>query len=670
MLQQHLKRSFHLTAHALAGAMGVKVTFGGKKAYATAGKRINLPQLPANAERGRVLGLGYLVHEVSHLYETDFEWLKGLSPIRKKLHNIVEDHRIEQAVMRRYPGAKGILTDTREALHEEGKLGAATTSESDAVVLLNATLAILNSSLYAGCSKVIEDAAQPSIDALQEQFPLLDMKAYLDLLHEADTLADTRAALDLTDRLIDLVIGEQPQEDASSNEGSDNTEEKSEESDDQEESDGGEGESDSDSSEDENGSGEASTNGESKEDPDQEEKDDSSSEEGTDDGADSEDPEEDSNDEDSDGASDDGEDSEEEDDPEASSGDEDEDETEESGEPEDADKGSASDEDSQKDGEDSASDQDTSEEGGDQLPTREELDEQADEVDETYDLGDQVNDELEEACNEDFRKNGYSGQSLLPGGFCQESPAGNGLGDRYVQDAGAASSVLRMRLERQFQAVNRTRRRPERKGTRLSGRHLVNAFNGDARIFERKFEQSTPNTAVQILVDRSGSMAEEIQTAMTAAMAIQLATDSLRGVTTQVSAFPGRDASIPGGGLIPVTMFGQPARLRADSFAISAGGGTPMSQAILGTLSSLLSCREPRKILLVITDGAPDNFPATEEAIRIAREDVGVESYAIGVGTDPSDLFGDDHTAVISTVDDLAHKLFEMLSPVLTGTAA
>lgn len=670
MLQQHLKRSFHLTAHALAGALGVKVTFGGTKAYATAGKRINLPQLPANAQRGRVLGLGYLVHEVSHLYETDFEWVAGLSKFRKKLLNIVEDHRIELAVMRRFPGAKRILTDTREALHEEGKLGAATAGGSDAVVLLNATLSILNSHLYAGCSEVIERAAQPSIDALQEQFPLLNMKSYLALLHEADTLVSTKEALDLTDRLIDLVIGEQPQEDTSSDDSSDTTENNSEASGDQEESDGGDSESGSDSSEEENDSGEDPKNGESEEAPSEEEKDDSSDEEGTAGGANSTDPEEDSNDEDSDGAGGNGEDSEEEDDPEASGGDEDENENEESGEPEDADKGSVSDDDSQEDGEDSASNQDTSEEGGDRLPTREELDEQADEIEETYDLGDQVNDELEEACEEDFRKNGYSGEALLPGAFCNERPCGNGLGDRYVQSAGTASSVLRMRLERQFQAVNRTSRRPARKGTRLSGQHLVNAFNGDGKVFERKFEQPTPNTAIQILVDRSGSMHGTITTAMTAAMAIQLATDSLRGVTTQVSAFPGRDASIPGGGLIPVTMFGQPARLRADSFAISADGGTPMSQAILGTMSSLLSCREPRKLLLVITDGQPNDSSATEEAIRIAREDVGVETYAIGIATDPSHLFGDDHTAVIDSVEDLAQKMFEMLAPVLTKTAA
>ena len=66
----------------------------------------------------------------------------------------------------------------------------------------------------------------------------------------------------------------------------------------------------------------------------------------------------------------------------------------------------------------------------------------------------------------------------------------------------------------------------------------------------------------------------------------------------------------------------------------------------------IATARQPRKILLVLTDGAPNNAPAAQVCIR-AMVDHGIEVMGIGIGTMAvQDLFPDYR--VINELGELA----------------
>ncbi|ADC73359.1 von Willebrand factor type A (plasmid) [Thioalkalivibrio sp. K90mix] len=615
MFQQFIKRSFHLTAQALANRMGVRVTFGGQMAYATPDHTINLPNLPADSVIARALGLWYVIHEVSHLNETDFDWCKKCSPVRFRMLNIVEDHRIESAAMKRWPGARSIIVEGREKWLDEGKLGMPVLGSGPALHLLNGTLALLNARLFGADSDALRNLAPGTVFALKIQFPELDLKAYLNLLSEADDLQTTEEASNLVNRIIELVTGQ--------------TEDQSQEGGQQGGNDSGDEAGGDEAGGDEAGGDEAG---------------------GDEAGGDEAGGDEAGGDE--------------------AGGDEaggDEAGGDEAGGDEAGGDEAGGDE---AGGDEAGGDEAGGDEaGGDEAwstrPTEQMLDQEADGMEETFDMGDALKESIQEVSQKEEQEKGRYTDGLCPFTFCGEMPV-QGSGDRLVQQAGIASAALRTRLASQLQSVNRERRWASRKGSKLSSRHLSRVVTGDHRVFGKRQESGTPNTAVQILVDRSGSMAgDPIETAMTAALAIQLATDSLRGINTQVSAFPASSS----GGLVPITSFGENGRMKADNFGVGSTGATPMSNAILGVLPSMFARSESRKVMLVITDGAPNDSESAMEAIRMAR-DVNVEMYAIGIETDPSHLFGVENTTVIQSVGELAENIFGLLTPVLTRTVA
>lgn len=132
-MRQEAFSSFAVNYARMVGSRGVFVTFGGDMAF-TDGRRINLPTLPA----GTFLSpwevkvfTGYLDHELGHIKFTDFKQLKasGLNrakePILFYLWNMVEDIRIENEYIRRWPSTAAYLdactqdVETRKRTREE-----------------------------------------------------------------------------------------------------------------------------------------------------------------------------------------------------------------------------------------------------------------------------------------------------------------------------------------------------------------------------------------------------------------------------------------------------------------------------------------------------------------------------------------------------------------------
>ena len=79
--------------------------------------------------------------------------------------------------------------------------------------------------------------------------------------------------------------------------------------------------------------------------------------------------------------------------------------------------------------------------------------------------------------------------------------------------------------------------------------------------------------------------------------------------------------------------------------------------------------REPRKILLLFTDGLPDSSDKAKAALRDA-EHLGVEVYGVSFrNTSIIDLLGPHRSAVIQNIDELPHAFSTMLLSALRKAA-
>jgi Mg-chelatase subunit ChlD len=91
--------------------------------------------------------------------------------------------------------------------------------------------------------------------------------------------------------------------------------------------------------------------------------------------------------------------------------------------------------------------------------------------------------------------------------------------------------------------------------------------------------------------------------ALEATLALALAFEGIPGVNPGITAFPGiDDASV-----FRVLEHGERVRSKVGGLSLQAQDSTPMTEAIWFGAASLLRCREPRKVLMVMTDGQPND---------------------------------------------------------------
>lgn len=219
----------------------------------------------------------------------------------------------------------------------------------------------------------------------------------------------------------------------------------------------------------------------------------------------------------------------------------------------------------------------------------------------------------------------------------------------------ATIGALGVAVRRRLEAMDRPPRQHAKSGRHIDRNRLAR-YQVEPRVFTRKVAERRVNTAVLLLLDRSGSMAgSAIETARNAMLATALALQDVPGVAIGAAAFPchaGRAAMI-----LPLGRRVLPNSV--DDFAITADGGTPLAEAIWSVAPQLLARKEARRILLVMTDGAPSDPDRARGALS-AFASVGVETIGIGIGTDAVKHLMSRH-AVINNVGDLTHALLGTL---------
>lgn len=297
--------------------------------------------------------------------------------------------------------------------------------------------------------------------------------------------------------------------------------------------------------------------------------------------------------------------------------------------------------------------------GKTKMPTPEEIEEMLNESSEYGDLGQLMKDELDEIA---------SHTPASPG--TPEWPLIGRLTKKYkpLDEAGCmvASSRMRSRLGSLLFSSKRLPISHGSSGRKLNTNRLVRMLTtGEPKVFQRKVEEVAPNSAVVVINDTSGSMENNGRwiTANQAAFALHACLYSLQGVSCASLEFSGKDRD--DGSHADVNMvcnFGE--KPKSDAFNVIPFAGTPTDQAIWAARGLLLQRPEPRKILLVVTDGDPNDWDLTDSATSRTMRD-GIEIAAIGVQSDAVKRFWKNNR-VISTVADLPAAMFGMMEELLT----
>lgn len=234
------------------------------------------------------------------------------------------------------------------------------------------------------------------------------------------------------------------------------------------------------------------------------------------------------------------------------------------------------------------------------------------------------------------------------------------LPDQDREKAVRMATALKARMLGLLQAHTLRHAISGRQGKLETGK-LYRLSTGSPRVFQKRASVHKLDTAVHILLDSSGSMhGESIKLAVQACYAVGKALEHLSGISLGITSFPAyRDGKI---GVFPLVRHGQK---MTDRMQMQAHGGTPLAEALWWVMRQMLILKETRKVVLILTDGVPDDVPQCLQALEALRK-TGVEVYGIGMKFDCiSSLLSDTSSRVISRFEELSPALFEVLQHAL-----
>lgn len=200
-------------------------------------------------------------------------------------------------------------------------------------------------------------------------------------------------------------------------------------------------------------------------------------------------------------------------------------------------------------------------------------------------------------------------------------------------------------------------------GLRLDDDALSGVATGEDRLFLKSMERPGKNTAVQILLDASGSMTTELFT-----LAKVISTRLFEALSAQpqtavaLALFPGPQWN----GIAPVAKFQESVKMCMARLApLGSLGSTPIIQALFWASLELNQRRAERKIIFVLTDGTFGDKPVEAMCQMLREQGHTVVMLGIGEKSTPVGAF----TARVNTIED-APKAVAKLLKALTRDAA
>lgn len=231
--------------------------------------------------------------------------------------------------------------------------------------------------------------------------------------------------------------------------------------------------------------------------------------------------------------------------------------------------------------------------------------------------------------------------------------AGMKLRDSVLSHTMMASSRLSALLKAQTESETSFGRRGKIAPTRL-----WKIKTGDFNVFKKITLGIEQDTAIKVLLDRSGSMSSDIARAVQAAVFLPLTFDAIDGIKTSISVFPGHAQTSQ-----TLKSFDESITASLDRLAVvNASGGTPMDSAISTEGKDLLQFDAARRILTVITDGFPDGGMEGKKRVKLRISELkaqGVSVFGIGIGVNLSDVF--EQFVSVKDVAELTDKLYDLM---------
>lgn len=242
---------------------------------------------------------------------------------------------------------------------------------------------------------------------------------------------------------------------------------------------------------------------------------------------------------------------------------------------------------------------------------------------------------------------------------------GGRLSPVEIADIRKDTTALRTRLSALLQSKVTVRNSIGRNG-RICCQRIARLAAGDGRIFLKHGNREGINTVIHILLDVSGSMgnSNKITLACHACFAVAEALQKIQGVRLAITAFPNGSAGLDNSGQVQWGTVAQVLGYRQkmhDKFHIRPNGSTPMAEALWWVLQQMATLPEKRKILLLITDGEPDDLQLAQNALGCHKA-VGHEIFGIGICTEAiRRLVNNENCRSIYNLLELTPALFEML---------
>ncbi|MGZ0076380.1 VWA domain-containing protein [Methylomonas sp. EFPC3] len=603
MKNRTLHNAFPIVAAAIGNRFGVKVSVGGNQAY-TDGRSIQLPAYEGDDPDYQDVAWGLLAHEAAHIRYSDFTLRYGSSVLRRRLCNAIEDVRIEHELAKDFPGTKLTIRTVIEKMIAKGDFVASNINDHPANILYSFVLKSLRARVL-GQAALLPLVEQTEA-VLKAKFPKGAVTRLKGLLSEVpDDLQSESDCLQLTDRILTMIEQEFEQQQQQNQAQPSADEETTPEPDDPNQN------AESTDSDDSNGS-----DSQDEMEPDEQlptDTDDELSSESA--GNDASDPE------------------------------------------------NPDDEPAMLSGSSTSTPQGEDEENAeiaDPMGVLQTLLSAGD-----SDIDQELFESLKSALS--LASENVS-ELLMPSGL--EPPMDDQSGAFLLRKVQGESGKIRAALQGLVQSQTLNRSQHACRGRRMDGKRLHRLPLGETKLFQRKQTKAAPNTAIHLLLDKSESMGYQVTDsqgqpigsrmpiALEASLALALAFEGIPGVNPGVTAFPGHhDDSV-----FRLLEHGQRVNSRTGAFPVAATGSTPMTEAIWFGAASLLRCREPRKVLMVMTDGQPNDTLSTLELLQRCR-DSGIETVGIGLGLDVSHLF--PMAITINDLSELRAQLFELSKAVL-----
>lgn len=150
---------------------------------------------------------------------------------------------------------------------------------------------------------------------------------------------------------------------------------------------------------------------------------------------------------------------------------------------------------------------------------------------------------------------------------------------------------------------------------------------GDTRVFKQTTKVVGSQIAVELLIDGSASMSGSIQLACEVGLSFCDALQRLSKSSSAMSVFAGKH------GVSQVLKEHHEgfAKIATKLTSVFASGGTPTGQAMMQRLEVLARQRQERKLMVVITDGAANDYRSVLNSMQYAHSH-DIEVIGIGIG--------------------------------------